>query len=92
MPVIQAQSSVRAATLRTPTQTSAQQARRNQGQINVQARIKARREQRRAAAIHDDLHASYEGYVGAGYLRFMPGPVLRGERVQLERGLNALLK
>jgi len=43
----------------------------------VQARIRARREQRRAAAIHETYDHLYEGYVGAGYLRFTPGPVLQ---------------
>jgi hypothetical protein len=48
-----------------------------QPQISVQARIKARREQRRAAAIHEVYDHLYEGYVGAGYLRFTPGPTLQ---------------
>jgi hypothetical protein len=39
----------------------------------VQARIRARREQRRAAAIHDAYSQLYEAYVGGGYLRFQPG-------------------
>jgi hypothetical protein len=43
----------------------------------VQARIKARREQRRAAAIHETYDHLYEGYVGAGYLRFRPGATLQ---------------
>ena len=47
--------------------------------MSVQARIKARREQRRAAAIHDVYDHLYEIYVGAGYLRFTPGATL--ERV-----------
>jgi hypothetical protein len=50
-----------------------------QQQLSVQARIKARREQRRAAAIHEAYDHLYEGYVGAGYLRFRPGATL--ERV-----------
>ena len=58
------------------TQDQAQQppAAQTQGQISVQARIKARREQRRAAAIHDTYSRPYEMYVGMGYLRFVPGP------------------
>jgi len=48
-----------------------------QPQISVQARIKARREQRRAAAIHEVYDHLYEGYVGAGYLRFTPGSTLQ---------------
>jgi hypothetical protein len=48
-----------------------------QPQISVQARIRARREQRRATAIHDAYDHLYEAYVGAGYLRFTPGPALQ---------------
>jgi hypothetical protein len=43
----------------------------------VQARIKARREQRRAAAIREVYDHLYEGYVGGGYLRFRPGTSLQ---------------
>jgi hypothetical protein len=39
----------------------------------VQARIRARREQRRAAAIHDAYSHTYDAYLGMGYLRFQPG-------------------
>jgi hypothetical protein len=48
-----------------------------QGQISVQARIRARREQRRAQAIHDTYSHLYEAYVGGDYLRFTPGPTLQ---------------
>jgi hypothetical protein len=41
--------------------------------MSVQARIKARREARRAAAINDVYNHLYEVYVGSGYLRFLPG-------------------
>jgi hypothetical protein len=63
----------------TPSQTQAQQpaAAQTQPQVSVQARIKARREQRRVAAIHDVYGHLYEGYVGAGYLRFTPGATLQ---------------
>jgi hypothetical protein len=44
---------------------------------SVQARIKARREARRAAAIHDVYTHLYEVYVGGGYLRFTPGDSLQ---------------
>ncbi|HUN83097.1 MAG TPA: hypothetical protein VMU48_01895 [Terracidiphilus sp.] len=47
------------------------------GQTSVQARIRARREQRRAQAIHDTYAHLYEVFVGAGYLRFTPGPNLQ---------------
>lgn len=48
-----------------------------QPQQSVQARIRARREARRAAALHENYDHLYEVYVGAGYLRFTPGPVLQ---------------
>jgi hypothetical protein len=77
MHVIQAQSSSSSSNPANPTQDQAQQpAAENQGQVNVQARIKARREQRRTAAIHDAYLHLYEAYAGAGYLRFVPGPTL----------------
>ncbi len=76
--VIQAQSSSSSSNPATPTQDQAQQpAAETQGQISVQARIKARREQRRAAAIRDVYGHLYEAYVGAGYLRFTPGATLQ---------------
>jgi hypothetical protein len=43
-------------------------------QMSVQARIKARRAQRRAAAIHDTYAHSFELYANMNYLRFTPGP------------------
>jgi hypothetical protein len=46
-------------------------------QLSVQARIRARREQRRAAAIHDAYSHLYESYANMGYLRFKPGPSLQ---------------
>lgn len=47
------------------------------GQVSVQARIRMRREQRRAAAIHDAYGHLYESYANVGYLRFQPGPYLQ---------------
>lgn len=44
-----------------------------QGEITVQARIRARRAQRRALAIQQAYAHRYEGYFGMGYLRFVPG-------------------
>jgi hypothetical protein len=63
----------------TPSQAQAQQpaATQSQPQVSVQARIKARREQRRVAAIHEIYDHLYEGYIGAGYLRFIPGVTLQ---------------
>ena len=62
-----------------PNQDQAQQsaAAQTQPQMSVQARIKARREQRRVAAIHEVYDHRYEAYLGAGYLRFTPGATLQ---------------
>ncbi len=49
----------------------------NQPQLSVQARIRSRREQRRIAAIHEIYDHRYDGYIGAGYLRFTPGNTLQ---------------
>lgn len=46
----------------------------NQGSLSVQERIRERRAKRRAQAIHDIYSHLYEGYVGMGYMRFVPGP------------------
>ena len=43
----------------------------------MQARIKARREKRRADAIHEAYGHLYEAYAGGGYLRFRPGSTLQ---------------
>ena len=48
-----------------------------QEQTNVQARIRQRREQRRATAIHDAYDHRWETYLDMGYLRFTPGPSLQ---------------
>jgi hypothetical protein len=48
----------------------------NQGQISVQERIRLRRSQRRATAIHDAYDHRWESYMDTGYLRFSPGPGL----------------
>ena len=48
-----------------------------QGPVTVQARIRARREARRAQAIHDTYAHLYEVFVGGGYQRFTPGPTLQ---------------
>jgi hypothetical protein len=60
-----------------PDQAQQPAAPENQGQMSVQARIRARREQRRAQAIHDTYANLYEAFVGGGYLRFKPGPGLQ---------------
>ena len=59
-----------------PGQTQ-QSAAETQGQANVQARIRLRRQQRRATAIHDAYDHRWESYIDMGYLRFTPGPNLQ---------------
>jgi hypothetical protein len=49
----------------------------NQGAVSVQARIRARREQRRVQAIRDVYSHLYEVNLNTGYLRFIPGPNLQ---------------
>ena len=48
-----------------------------QGPVTVQGRVRARREARRAQAIHDTYSQLYEVFVGGGYQRFAPGPALQ---------------
>jgi hypothetical protein len=57
--------------------SQAQPATQESGQISVAARIKQRREQRRAAAIRDTYDHLYEAFAGASYLRFTPGASLQ---------------
>jgi hypothetical protein len=72
-----AQSSTSSSNPAAPAQAQAgQPATQSQGQLSVQARIKARRAQRRAAAIHDAYSHRYEAYTGMGLLRFEPGAKL----------------
>ena len=58
-------------------QPQAQAPSSQQGQVSVQARIKQRREQRRAQAIHDTYSHTWEAFVGGGYQWFKPGPNLQ---------------
>jgi len=58
-------------------QAQPQQPAADAGQVSVQARIRARREQRRAAAIHDAYSHRFEVSESMGYLRFKPGPSLQ---------------
>ena len=70
---LQAQSSSSSST--PPAADQGQQATApTQQNLSVQARIRARREQRRAAAIHEVYSHLYEAYANMGYLRFVPGP------------------
>jgi hypothetical protein len=57
-----------------PTQGQAQQSTADNPQMSVQARIRLRREQRRATAIHDAYDHLFDTYLTMGYLRFVPGP------------------
>jgi len=66
--------SVAAVEAQESSSSTAPQAPATAGQTSVQARIRARREQRRVAAIHDTYLHRYELNVGMGYLRFLPGP------------------
>ena len=75
--VVLAQSSSSSSNPAAPDQAQAgQSAAESQGQMSVQARIRARRAQRRAAAIHEAYAHRYEAYTGMGYLRFTPGSTL----------------
>ena len=72
-----AQSSTSSSNPAAPDQAqAAQPAAQSQGQLSVQARIRARREQRRAAAIHEAYSHRYEEYTGMALLRFEPGAKL----------------
>jgi hypothetical protein len=80
LPVVQAQSSTSSsnpAPADQQTAPAAQPQAQTPQQLSVQARIRARREKRRADAIHEAYGHLYEGYVGAGYLRFTPGAILQ---------------
>jgi hypothetical protein len=67
-------SSSTAAPAAAPAQPQTQSAAQSPGAISVQARIRARRAQRRAAAIHEAYAHRYETSIGMGYKRFDPGP------------------
>lgn len=56
---------------------AAQSAPATNSQLSVQARIRARREQRRMALIHDTYDHPYEAYLAMGYMRTKPGPHLQ---------------
>jgi len=58
-------------------QASAQTPAPTQGQLTVAARIKARREARRAAAIKEVYNHLYDLNIGMGYTRFTPGSSLQ---------------
>ncbi len=72
-PVVFAQDSSSSNSASAQDQTQQPESNPNQ---SVQARIKARRDQRRAQVIHDTYSNLYEIFAGGGYLRFRPGPDL----------------
>jgi hypothetical protein len=88
--VVQAESSSSSGNPATPAEDQAQQAAaQDQGQLSVQARIRARRQQRRAAAIHDAYGHLYEIYAGEGYMRFrLPSPLQRVNENMWNAGLT----
>ncbi len=51
----------------------------NEQGLSVSARLRARREQRRQAAIHAAYDHLYETYVGMGFLRTVAGPGVKGD-------------
>ena len=69
----QSSSSSQSAPVPPPQAQSSQDA----GQTSVQARLRLRREQRRATAIHDAYDHRWDTYMQMGYLRFKPGPNLQ---------------
>jgi hypothetical protein len=64
-----------------PADQAQQPAATSQGATSVQARIHARREARRAAAIRDTYGNLFEAYTGGGYMRFAPGTGYASQRV-----------
>lgn len=60
-----------------PAQAQQPQSETDQGGTSVQARLRARREQRRATALHQTYDFKYEMYAQMGYMRFVPGPKLQ---------------
>jgi hypothetical protein len=86
LPVLPAVAQSSSSTAPTPDQSSSQSQDQTQpqqpngetqGQMSVQNRIRTRREQRRATAIHDAYDHRFETYVNLGYQRFQPGPNLQ---------------
>jgi hypothetical protein len=69
------------------TQTQAQPA-SSQGSLSVQARLKARREQRRVQEIQDTYGRLYEVFVGSGYQRFTPGALQHTNEYSWDLGLT----
>jgi len=77
VPAAVGQSSSSSSSSSAASQNPTDQAQPSQQQMSVQARIRLRREQRRATAIHDTYDNLFEAYAGMGYLRFQPGKYLQ---------------
>lgn len=60
----------------------------SQPQVSVQARIRVRREQRRAAAIREAYGHRYEAYIGGGYARTKAGPPQKVNLYSWDGGLT----
>jgi hypothetical protein len=90
MPAVQAQSSGSSSSAAPQGQAAPPQAApQPQPGTSVQARIRARREQRRVAAIREVYTHLYEVYMGAGYVRFtMPAPLQRVNEYAWDAGLT----
>lgn len=90
MHAVQAQSSSSSTNTEPQGQDSAQQpAPQSQPAVNVQARIRARRAQRRAAAIREVYSHLYDAYVGMGYQRFtLPSPLQKVNEYSWDAGFT----
>ncbi len=73
----QSSSSSSSSSSQTPAAQQSQRPELSPAELSVQARIRARREARRAQAIKDTYGNKYEIFIGGGYLRFQPGPQLQ---------------
>jgi hypothetical protein len=89
-PELRAQASSSSQPAEPPAAPQAQPAPQTTGPLTVAARLKARKEQRRLAAIHDVYSHLYEAYFGAGYLRFFPGPGIPAQDGESQRGLQRM--
>lgn len=69
--------------------TGTTQAAQPQPTVNIEARIKARRAQRRIAAIHEAYGHLYDAFAGMGYQRFiLPSPLQRVNEYSWDAGFT----
>lgn len=73
------------------TDTTQQPAAKPAENTSVQARIRARRQQRTAQLINEIYSRKYEAYFGGGYLRFLPGNLQRVNEVSWDGGFTDYL-